>query len=879
MKSTFIVLCFFRILLLAFLGDAVDARVTATNRTIDDAAGDLVTGIKPIFSPATKRVWRNSRTCIEERMAEECVSWVDKASASDGTWTAGKHEFERDSEDLSITLRFHGTAIYVYFILPGSTILPFVTESYFILDSSPVGHFFYEPTHEFEYLSQRSVSVFSKTGLTNEAHTLVISTAGIDRDVFINFDYAVYTVETREPVDDSETTFTTSRNPLLFSTKFKRQTTTMNASGEVKTGKSIPMGAIIGAVVAIVACLGIIGAIVMYKLRRRDVGRFRIHPFSRKAELPDQESKWFDDFNDETPRPVLPRWSPPGSTEPGYHDHSQHQSENDKVYFVSHPTTSPFRVDFDDEMTKNSSQSLPLLSNNPISMPDPVITSSISPTIPGRSSILPGDGRNSLVNFTPNRNRRQSRQLLPALPPVIEGVAQNAEIEVGDWTGESLKRLATTQSVSRHTLNGSWGSDATLVDENGLNEFDDDDEHLDKMDLLSRRTATAEKDLPSSSVERKEKGKHQFGHWYPPVRIPISLLLADSAMWGESFVSEDPFARERYQPRSEKSRKRKQKRHTFHTFDGTVSVQMLMSSTLTPTKPVPPRDKSTASLKSSNGTLKLKHPLGPRGPDDVRHVQRETWGTRLLSTDKAVKKSPLEQELRIQRKILRDDSEPRSSDGPYQSKSQRRTEQRLMSAKASIHGQVFINDHVRDVRRPTISEQGRSISRRKQVGHALAQTCSKLKFDQGTLQSVTPSSRNTKRGVLFDDITLRLSLSNNAKQPHLHRQSINISSALQLIGWTLELVFRHHRFAYSSYLKGTFDIVNRVQNSEARVVLYVMKFLMKYLSDRVREQQEIIAAKIREETWYNRAIRSITGFNEAVTLSSPLFSLTIPITS
>jgi len=69
--------------------------------------------------------------------------------------------------------------------------LPFVTESNFILDGDPVGYFFHRPTSEPRGFSHL---VFSKTGLQNKEHSLIISsTEELDYDVFINFDYAIYT--------------------------------------------------------------------------------------------------------------------------------------------------------------------------------------------------------------------------------------------------------------------------------------------------------------------------------------------------------------------------------------------------------------------------------------------------------------------------------------------------------------------------------------------------------------------------------------------------------------------------------------------------------------------------------------------------------------
>jgi hypothetical protein len=86
-----------------------------------------------------------------------------------------------------------GTAIYVYFILP-NTVAPGITtqtECNFTLDGQAAGSFFHAPNASFEFIY--NALVFSRSNLPNATHTLNISTSGVDHDVFINFDYAIYT--------------------------------------------------------------------------------------------------------------------------------------------------------------------------------------------------------------------------------------------------------------------------------------------------------------------------------------------------------------------------------------------------------------------------------------------------------------------------------------------------------------------------------------------------------------------------------------------------------------------------------------------------------------------------------------------------------------
>ena len=90
--------------------------------------------------------------------------------------------------------RLLGTAIYVFFILAndegdGITTL---TESNFTIDGGRPTLFRHVPD-----LSTTDVLfnqlVFSQTKLTNTKHRLVISTSGVNEDVFVSFDSAIYT--------------------------------------------------------------------------------------------------------------------------------------------------------------------------------------------------------------------------------------------------------------------------------------------------------------------------------------------------------------------------------------------------------------------------------------------------------------------------------------------------------------------------------------------------------------------------------------------------------------------------------------------------------------------------------------------------------------
>ncbi|KAF5330548.1 hypothetical protein D9619_005238 [Psilocybe cf. subviscida] len=176
-----------------------------SNRTIDDALGDSVTGQKVVFLPSTQGVWSN-QDCIG------CALNPDTTKAFDSTYTAATYNSGLGS--ISATLKFQGTAIYVFFILansapPGITTLTAVN---FTLDEQPPVSKLHAPsvlTSDFEF----NAMLWSQTGLPATQHTLVVSTSGVDNDVYVNFDYAIYTHD-----DEVVTPPATSSSPTTSGT-------------------------------------------------------------------------------------------------------------------------------------------------------------------------------------------------------------------------------------------------------------------------------------------------------------------------------------------------------------------------------------------------------------------------------------------------------------------------------------------------------------------------------------------------------------------------------------------------------------------------------------------------------------------------------------
>ncbi|THV03989.1 hypothetical protein K435DRAFT_585998, partial [Dendrothele bispora CBS 962.96] len=151
------------------------------NRTIDDTLGDYVTRQRPTYFPETVGIW-------EDQTCAGCHVQPNRSLAFDGTWTAATY---KPSVGNTLILAL-GTAVYIFFILANneSSGTTTKTECNFTLDGAVVGNYSHSPSSSPDL--NYSVPVFSKTSLPNQDHTFQIGAAGLEYEVFINFDYAIY---------------------------------------------------------------------------------------------------------------------------------------------------------------------------------------------------------------------------------------------------------------------------------------------------------------------------------------------------------------------------------------------------------------------------------------------------------------------------------------------------------------------------------------------------------------------------------------------------------------------------------------------------------------------------------------------------------------
>ncbi|KAJ7157704.1 hypothetical protein C8R43DRAFT_883130 [Mycena crocata] len=162
---------------------------SAVNRTIDDTRGDSVTGAQvqylPIVPASEGPLWFNQSSCAG------CADVPDANLAFDNTWSAAL--YLADIGTMSLRMKFSGTAIYVFFIIPNFSAdsgLASVVRCTFFLDGVSVGSFTHnsDGSGTFKY----DTIVYKNTSIPNGDHVLLVETTGTDPAIVI-FDFAIYT--------------------------------------------------------------------------------------------------------------------------------------------------------------------------------------------------------------------------------------------------------------------------------------------------------------------------------------------------------------------------------------------------------------------------------------------------------------------------------------------------------------------------------------------------------------------------------------------------------------------------------------------------------------------------------------------------------------
>ncbi|KAH9934655.1 uncharacterized protein B0H18DRAFT_483253 [Fomitopsis serialis] len=230
----------------------------ASNRTIDDTFGDSATGALPIYS----RSWSKGQNC------PSCLAQPDKNATFDHTWHDTTSNSPPDSPAHNVSIVFHGTAIWVYCVVPNrikdATTLVNIT---FALDGVPAGSYQHMPRNTATY--DYNVTVYENTMLSNSIHTLVMTAENDPNPSILLFDWALYTVEDgsdTQPSSSLSQATSLSVNTDTPTSSASSHATTWGAAGDATASPQVSVStglashphsntsAVIGGVIGDVSC-------------------------------------------------------------------------------------------------------------------------------------------------------------------------------------------------------------------------------------------------------------------------------------------------------------------------------------------------------------------------------------------------------------------------------------------------------------------------------------------------------------------------------------------------------------------------------------------------------------------------------------------------
>ncbi|KAJ6476362.1 hypothetical protein C8R45DRAFT_934944 [Mycena sanguinolenta] len=210
-----------------------------SNRTIDDAYGDAVTGLLPTYGPPNAP-WR----------------WVvpDAAETLDNSW----HDVTvADGATYTVTIQFTGMAIYFYGIVPnlvpGAPVDRTVNLT-FGLDDAFTGSYIHVP----DPTTAAMMYHFALDGLSNNTHMLV---AQAQSSSWLFFDYAIYTFEDGEAVATSTTTAPVESGSANSSQNSSGQTAASSRS-------HFPTAIVVGSICGVLGVISLAGVVWRKRGRR-----------------------------------------------------------------------------------------------------------------------------------------------------------------------------------------------------------------------------------------------------------------------------------------------------------------------------------------------------------------------------------------------------------------------------------------------------------------------------------------------------------------------------------------------------------------------------------------------------------------------------------
>ncbi|KAM6500174.1 hypothetical protein JOM56_003188 [Amanita muscaria] len=245
---------------LLFLFTIPVCRAVLVNRTIDSNLGDPVTGFMPIYEPP-QAFW-SSQPC------GGCYIQPDVAKAFDGTWNSA--DYIPGLQNVNLTLRFTGVAVWVFFILANAGIhgAGLTTNTVNItLDGKNAGIFSHYPDMNMQDLTYNA-TIFSASGLANTSHELVIGTNDYANYSYINFDWMIYTVDVNAPSPQSASTaFTPTTDSSSIASTSSPTSTPQRSSPNI--------GVIVGSTLGGLAVMFLVLVFLVRRLRRAPPVRYK----------------------------------------------------------------------------------------------------------------------------------------------------------------------------------------------------------------------------------------------------------------------------------------------------------------------------------------------------------------------------------------------------------------------------------------------------------------------------------------------------------------------------------------------------------------------------------------------------------------------------
>ncbi|KAM6500189.1 hypothetical protein JOM56_003203 [Amanita muscaria] len=209
------------------------------------------------------------------------------------------------NEDVNVTLRLTGVAVWVFFILPNSYVhgsgpgLTTYTQVNITLDGKNAGVFFHKPDTRSD--ATFNATIFSKSGLANTSHELVIGTNDYYNYSYINFDWATYTHYVFSVDDGAPSSQSISTTTAFPSTIAPSSMASTSSSTPAPQSSSSDTGVIVGSTLGGLAVIALVLVFLVRHLCRAPPVRYKKDEGMLDIDVPTHHQP---NHNRETPVPA-----------------------------------------------------------------------------------------------------------------------------------------------------------------------------------------------------------------------------------------------------------------------------------------------------------------------------------------------------------------------------------------------------------------------------------------------------------------------------------------------------------------------------------------------------------------------------------------------